>query len=106
MAVKIRAATADGLTMAHGAKGIPPIPPGFVVGAKAVLRAVSSARGDVARVIVAKDAPSETVEPVRRSARESSLTLVEVSSSEELGRHCGLPRPVAAAAQLRGASGL
>lgn len=92
--------------MAHGAKRIPPIPPGFVVGAKAVLRAVSTGRDEVARVIVANDAPADTVEPVRRTARERALTLVEVSSSEELGRHCGLPRPVAAVAQLRGASGL
>lgn len=86
--------------MAHGPKGIPAIPPGFVVGAKAVLRAVE-AHQPVARVIVAKDAPATAVEAVRRTARDLSLTLVEVSSSEELGRHCGLPRPVAAAAQLR-----
>lgn len=85
--------------MAHGAKGIPAIPPGFVVGAKAVLRALSS--GAVLRVIVASDAPRDTVEPVRRTALERALTLVEVPSSEELGRRCGLPRPVAAAAQLR-----
>lgn len=92
--------------MAHGAKGIPAIPPGFVVGAKAVLRAVSSGPDAVARVIVASDAPRDAVDAVRRSARERALSLVEVSSSQELGRRCGLPRPVAAAAQLRGVSGL
>lgn len=86
--------------MAHGPKSVPAIPPGFVVGAKAVLRAVEAHR-PVARVIVAKDAPRETTDAVRRTAREQALTLVEVSSSEALGRHCGLPRPVAAAAQLR-----
>lgn len=92
--------------MAHGAKGIPAIPAGFVVGAKAVLRAVERGPGGVARVIVARDAPTTAADPVRRTAREHALTLVEVPSSEELGRRCGLPRPVAAAAQLRGAAGL
>ena len=79
---------------------MPAIPPGFVVGAKAVLRAVL-AREPVTSVIVATDAPAEAVEPVRRTAREWSLNVVEVASSEELGRHCGLPRPVAAAALLQ-----
>jgi ribosomal protein L7Ae-like RNA K-turn-binding protein len=55
----------------------------------------------VAKVIVAADAPPETTEAVRRTAHACALTVIEVSSSEELGRHCGLPRPVAAAAQLR-----
>lgn len=106
MAVKVALPATDGQTMAHGAKGIPAIPPGFVVGAKSVLRTVEARPGSVARVIVASDAPTRTADPVRRRARERRLTLVEVPSSEELGRHCGLPRPVAAAAQLRGASGL
>ena len=86
--------------MAHGPKGIPAIPPGFVVGAKAVLRAVEAHR-PLTRVIVAADAPATTVDPVRRTARDLAVTLVEVPSSAELGRHCGLDRPVAAAAQLR-----
>jgi ribosomal protein L7Ae-like RNA K-turn-binding protein len=87
--------------MAHGSRNVPPIPAGFVVGAKAVLRAVEAGPLGVARVIVAKDAPPTTTDAVRRTARARALTLVEVSSSAELGRHCGLPRPVAAAAQLR-----
>jgi len=92
--------------MAHGAKGVPAIPKGFVVGAKAVLRAVEAGSATVVRVIVASDAPVAAVDAVRRMAGDRRLTLVEVSSSEELGRRCGLPRPVAAVAQLRGASGL
>lgn len=93
----------DAEGMAHGAKGVPAIPAGFVVGAKSVLRAVEAGAGAVARVIVAADAPASAVDAVRRSATERALTLVVVPSSEELGRHCGLPRPVAAAAQLRDA---
>jgi ribosomal protein L7Ae-like RNA K-turn-binding protein len=85
--------------MGHGAAAVPKIPPGFVVGAKAVLRAAADKR-PVLRVIVAADAPTETTEPVRRLARERSLALVVVPSSDELGRFCGLPRPVAAAAVL------
>ena len=73
------------------------------MGAKAVLKAVETAPGTVVRVIVARDAPTTAADPVRRRARERALALVEVPSSEELGRHCGLPRPVAAAAQLRDA---
>lgn len=87
--------------MAHGPKGIPAIPPGFVVGAKAILRAARDER-PLLRVIVATDAPAETVERVRALA-SSRTELVEVPSSEELGRACGLPRPVAAAAVLRSA---
>ena len=89
--------------MAHGSRNVPPIPAGFVVGAKAVLRAVETGPLAVARVLVANDAPRTATDAVRRTARERALTLVEVSSSVELGRHCGLPRPVAAAAQLRAA---
>lgn len=88
--------------MGHGAKAIPAIPPGFVVGAKAVLRAARAERG-VAHLIVAADAPAEATAPVRRLAAERALALVEVASSEELGRTFGLPRRVAAAARLRSA---
>jgi len=84
--------------MAHGAAAVPKIPPGFVVGAKAVLRTAEGKR--LRRVIVASDAPPAATEPVRRLAREHAVTLVEVPSSSELGRFCGLPRPVAAAAQV------
>jgi ribosomal protein L7Ae-like RNA K-turn-binding protein len=85
--------------MAHGAKSFAHVPQGWVVGAKAVLRA-----GDLVRaVVVAADAPPAATEPVRRLARERSLALVEVTSSEELGRRCGISRPVAAAAELRSA---
>jgi len=87
--------------MAHGPKGIPAIPPGFVVGAKAILRAARDER-PLLRVIVASNAPAETVEPVR-ALTAYGAELVEVPSSEELGRVCGLPRPVAAAAVLRSA---
>jgi ribosomal protein L7Ae-like RNA K-turn-binding protein len=90
--------------MAHGPSAVPRIPEGFVVGAKAVLRA-AAAEG-VRRVIVAADAPAAATEPVRRLAAERHLTLVEVESSDVLGRFCGLPRPVAAAAEVvRGAVG-
>ena len=75
------------------------IPSGFVVGAKAVVRAAES----VGTLLVATDAPASATEPVRRLAAERRLALVEVTSSEELGRHCGVPRPVAAAARLRSA---
>lgn len=85
--------------MAHGASAVPKIPEGFVVGAKAVLRAALDGRG-VRRVIVAADAPAEATGPVRRLAAERRLTLVEVESSDVLGRFCGLPRPVAAAAEV------
>ena len=85
--------------MGHGAAAVPKIPPGFVVGAKAVLRAANDSR-PVLRVIVAADAPAAATEPVRRLAAERALAVVEVPSSDELGRFCGLPRPVAAAAVL------
>ena len=86
--------------MGHGPKAVPRIPAGFVVGAKAVIRAATADR-PMSRVIVATDAPRGTTDAVRRLARERSLALVEVRSSAELGRRCGLPRPVAAAAELR-----
>ena len=85
--------------MGHGASAAPRIPAGFVVGAKAVLRAAAAAR-PVQRVIVAADAPYAATEPVRRLAKERAFALVVVSSSEELGRRCGLPRPVAAIAEV------
>ena len=81
------------------ARGLPHIPPGVVVGAKAVVRAAESVR----TLIVATDAPPEATEPVRRLARDRSLARVEMASSLELGLLCGLPRPVAAAAELRSA---
>ena len=81
--------------MGHGAAAIPKIPAGYVVGAKAVLRAAG-----LRRVIVAADAPATATEPVRRLAAERAVTLVEVPSSEALGRFCGLSRPVAAAAEV------
>ena len=85
--------------MAHGAGAASRVPPGVVVGAKAVLRAVAAAR-PVRRVVVAADAPAAATDPVRRAAAERALPLVEVGTSAELGRLCGLPRPVAAAAEL------
>lgn len=85
--------------MGHGAKAVPAIPPGYVVGAKAVLRAAGSDR-PVLQIVVASDAPAEATDPLRRLARDRDLTLVEVESSEELGRTFGLPRRVAAAARL------
>ena len=85
--------------MAHGAAAVPKIPAGFVVGAKAVLRAASAHR-PVRRVIVAADAPAAAVDPLRRLAAERALALVEVPSSAALGAFCGLPRPVAAAAEV------
>jgi ribosomal protein L7Ae-like RNA K-turn-binding protein len=84
--------------MGHGPAAVPNIPPGYVVGAKAVLRAAHE-RG-VRRVIVAADAPSAATDPVRRLATERGLPVVEVESSHVLGRFCGLPRPVAAAAEV------
>ena len=84
--------------MAHGNGSAPRIPAGFVVGAKAVLRAAESQ--PLRRLIVATDAPESATAPVRRLAAERALTLVEVTSSAALGQHCGLPRPVAAAAEL------
>ena len=87
--------------MGHGPAAAPKIPPGFVVGAKAVLRAAAAER-PVVRVLVAQDAPAAATEPVRRLAADRSFALVVVPSSDELGRFCGLPRPVAAAAVLGG----
>jgi len=83
----------------HGANAVARIPPGVVVGAKAVLRAVETDQ-QVRTVIVAADAPRDTTEPVRRLAAERSFVLVELPSSEELGRRCGITRPVAAAAEV------
>jgi ribosomal protein L30E len=85
--------------MGHGAGAAARIPPGFVVGAKAVLRAVRAAL-PVRTVIVATDAPLAATEPVRRIAAAHSYDVVEASSSVELGRRLGLTRPVAAAAVL------
>jgi ribosomal protein L7Ae-like RNA K-turn-binding protein len=85
--------------MAHGAAAAPNIPPGFVVGAKAVLRAANDARA-VRRIVVAADAPAAATEPVRRLAAERLLALVVVPSSDELGRLCGIHRPVAALAEV------
>jgi ribosomal protein L7Ae-like RNA K-turn-binding protein len=85
--------------MGHGPQSVARIPPGFVVGAKAVLRA--AADRPVKLLIVAADAPDETTAPVRRLAAERALALVEVPSSAELGLRCGIARPVAAAAELR-----
>lgn len=85
--------------MAHGAGAVPRIPPGVVVGAKAVLRAAAAAR-PVRRIVVAADAPAATTDPVRRAAAERAVPVVVVGSSTELGRLVGLSRPVAAAAEL------
>ena len=85
--------------MGHGPGAVSKIPAGFLVGAKAVLRAVESAT-PVRRVIVAADAPPAATEPVRRLAAKGAFPLVVVSSSAELGRRCGLRRPVAAVAEL------
>jgi ribosomal protein L7Ae-like RNA K-turn-binding protein len=85
--------------MGHGARSMSRVPPGVVVGAKAVLRAAGDRSVKV--LIVASDAPEETTAPVRRLAAERSLALVEVPSSAELGLRCGITRPVAAAAELR-----
>jgi ribosomal protein L7Ae-like RNA K-turn-binding protein len=88
--------------MGHGARSMSRVPPGVVVGAKAVLRAAAgSSLTPVNVVIVATDAPEETIAPVRRLATERALALVEVPSSVELGLRCGIARPVAAAAELR-----
>jgi len=88
--------------MGHGARSMSRVPPGVVVGAKAVLRAAAgSDDAPVKVVIVAADAPDETTAPVRRLAAERALALVEVASSAELGLRCGISRPVAAAAELR-----
>jgi ribosomal protein L7Ae-like RNA K-turn-binding protein len=86
--------------MGHGAGAAARIPPGFVVGAKAVLRAGRAAK-PLRTVIVAADAPLSATDPVRRLAAERSYDVIEASSSEELGRRLGLTRPVAAAAVLR-----
>lgn len=85
--------------MGHGAGAVARIPPGFVVGAKAVLRAAHAAQ-PMRVVIVAVDAPRSATEPVRRLAAERSYQVIETASSEELGRRLGLQRPVAVAAQL------
>ena len=85
--------------MGHGARSAPRIPAGYVVGAKAVLRAASAER-PVRRVLVAADAPAAATEPVRRLAADRAVALVEVGSATELGRFCGLARPVAAAAEI------
>ncbi len=85
--------------MGHGTGAVSRIPPGVVVGAKAVLRAVRAAT-PVRTVIVATDAPPSATEPVRRLAAEHAFRLVELSSSAELGRRCGVARPVAVAAEL------
>ncbi|HVF04378.1 MAG TPA: ribosomal L7Ae/L30e/S12e/Gadd45 family protein [Frankiaceae bacterium] len=78
---------------------MPRIPPGVVVGAKAVLRATAAAQ-PVRRIVVAADAPVSTTDPVRRAAAEQAVPVIVVGSSEELGRLVGLCRPVAAAAEL------
>lgn len=85
--------------MAHGATAVARIPPGFVVGAKAVRRAATSGH-PVKRLIVAADAPETATGPVRRLAAERAWPLVEVASSTVLGLFCGVGRPVAAAAEL------
>ena len=85
--------------MAHGAAAVAHIPPGFVVGAKAVRRVASSGK-PVKRLIVAADAPDTATEPVRRLAAERAWPLIEVASSVVLGLFCGVGRPVAAAAEL------
>ena len=87
--------------MGHGAHAVARIPADLVVGAKAVLRAARAAR-PVRTLIVAADAPREATDPVRRLAAERKFALIEVPSSAELGRWCGLTRPVAAAAEVPG----
>ena len=87
--------------MGHGTGAAARIPPGFVVGAKAVLRAARAAV-PVRTVIVAADAPHSATDPVRRLAAERSYDVIEAASSRELGRRLGLARPVAAAAVLAG----
>ena len=84
--------------MGHGPSAAPQIPPGYVVGAKAVLRA--AATGGVRRVIVAADAPAAATDAVRLLAAERGLAVVVVERSDVLGRFCGLARPVAAAAEV------
>ena len=85
--------------MGHGVGARARIPEGFVVGAKAVARAVRAER-PVRTVVIATDAPPSATEPVRRLAAERSFDVVETPSSAELGRLLGLARPVAAAAAI------
>ena len=85
--------------MGHGPSAVAQIPPGFVVGAKAVRRAAEAGR-PVRRVIVASDAPTTATEPVLALAAARAWPVVEVESSAVLGRFCGLTRPVAAAAEV------
>jgi ribosomal protein L7Ae-like RNA K-turn-binding protein len=85
--------------MGHGASAVARIPPGFVVGAKAVRRAAATGQ-HVTRVVLAADAPPDAVAPVRALAAERGWPVVEVASSVVLGQFCGLVRPVAAAAEV------
>lgn len=90
--------------MGHGPGASARIPAGVVVGAKSILRTAREAR-PLVRILVAADAPRETTEPVRRLARERSIQLVVVTTSEQLAKHCGITRPVAAAGLLAKAVG-
>ena len=73
------------------------VPARLVVGARSVARAVCA--GGVRRVYLAVDAPAQATEPVRQVAREHRLPVQFVGTAAELGRRCGIERPVAAAAE-------
>lgn len=70
----------------------------LVVGAKSVIKALGG--GGVCRVLVAYDAPAAVTEPVLRLAEERGLLVQAVPTARELGRRCGVDRPVAAAAEV------
>ena len=77
--------------------------PRLVVGAKSVTRALGA--GGVRRVYLAVDAPVETTQPLRALAAELRLAVLEIDSAAELGRRCGIDRPVTAIAELRTPAG-
>ena len=72
--------------------------PGWVAGARSVQAALRT--GDVTRVVIAKDAPPPLVSSVLVLAGARAVEIDICDSAEELGRICGVGRPVVAAAQV------
>lgn len=70
----------------------------WVVGARSVTRAVVESR--TRRVLVAQDAPAHLTTPVRAIAAHHAVAVVDCASAAEIGRLCGVSRPVSAAAEL------
>ena len=69
-----------------------------VVGANQTAKAIGKGRAQI--VFVAQDADRRVIEGVLTAARERGLEVIEIASTRDLGRACGIAVGAAAAAVL------